>query len=331
MRRFLLTALVTLVTNTSFGQSGFAMTFDSLVLSQPDTFYVNYANPSGDVGFDVSSVHFDCRYDTAWGGYWNGGFVYSNMTDSVHSGNTNQYSAKAGKGYAGSNNYLVYTAGFGYSPMIRMTGIASVKTFSGFYITNNTYAYNAMRDGFFSAKKFGGPTGNDPDWFKLTIKGYFNGQLKNDSVEFYLADYRSSNNANDYIIKDWTHVNTSALGNIDSIFFTLSSSDTAGGLGMNTPAYFCMDNLEVLISTDVNDAAKAVAKVYPNPSTETLYVEMNDNTIKNISLVDVQGKLLQTVEVNKVTTISVGALPSGTYFLQWTNGKQQATVKFAKP
>jgi hypothetical protein len=37
----------------------------------------------------------------------------------------------------------------------------------GVYVTNTTYAYNSMRDGDMFAKKFGGPTGNDPDWYKL--------------------------------------------------------------------------------------------------------------------------------------------------------------------
>jgi hypothetical protein len=262
---------------------------------------------------------------------WNGGFAYSNMTDSVHSGYTNEYSAKAGKGYGGSNNYLVYTIGYGYTPMLRLTGFSSVKTITGFYITNNTYAYNSMRDGDFTAKKFGGTSGNDPDWFRITIKGYWNGALKNDSVDFYLADYRSSNNANDYIIKDWTFVNTQALGNVDSVIFNLSSSDN-GIYGMNTPAYFCMDNLHVLISTDVKDMTNAVAKVYPNPATETLFVEMKDAAVKNILVLDAQGKLLKEVAVeNEVTTISVAELPRGNYFLQWSNGTQKASLKFVKP
>jgi hypothetical protein len=35
-----------------------------------------------------------------------------------------------------------------------------------------------MRDGDGFGKKFGGTTGMDPDWFKLTIKGYSGGALK---------------------------------------------------------------------------------------------------------------------------------------------------------
>ena len=53
------------------------------------------------------------------------------------------------------------------------------------------------------AKKFGGTTGNDPDFFKVTVKGYKGGVLTTDSVPFYLADFRFANNALDYIVDSW--------------------------------------------------------------------------------------------------------------------------------
>ncbi|HWB64128.1 MAG TPA: DUF4465 domain-containing protein, partial [Chitinophagales bacterium] len=83
--------------------------------------------------------------------------------------------------------------------------------------------------------------GNDPDWFKLTVKAWYNGTLKNAAVDFYLADYRFSNNTQDYIVRDWRWVDLTSLGNVDSLAFFLSSSDT-GSFGMNTPAYYCIDN-----------------------------------------------------------------------------------------
>src|SRR5690606_24615208 len=77
-------------------------TFDTppLQLPKADTFYVNYSNPGGDVGFDDTAgrMYFPCVYDTAFGGLWSTGFAYSNMTDSVTSGFGNMYSAKAAKG-----------------------------------------------------------------------------------------------------------------------------------------------------------------------------------------------------------------------------------------
>ena len=66
--------------------------------------------------------------------------------------------------------------------------------------------------------------------------------LGTDSVDFYLADYRFADNSEDYIVKDWTFVSLEALGDVDSLLFSLTSTDNDSMFGMNTPAYFCMDN-----------------------------------------------------------------------------------------
>jgi hypothetical protein len=63
-------------------------------------------------------------------------------------------------------------------------------------------------------------------------------------VHFYLADYRFEDNAEDYIVKTWEWFDLSSLGRADSLMCTLGSSDT-GMFGMNTPAYFCVDNLTI--------------------------------------------------------------------------------------
>jgi len=46
------------------------------------------------------------------------------------------------------------------------------------------------------------PQGHYPDWFKVLVKGYRGGNMLNDSIEFYLADYRSAGTTNDYAIKN---------------------------------------------------------------------------------------------------------------------------------
>ena len=132
--------------------------FEALSLSKADTAYINYSSPLADVGFNNGLAHFPCVYDTAYGGYWSGGFAYSNWTDSVTSGYTNQYSAKTAIGFAGSQKYAV---AYGVTNILNLTGAAMGQSVNGFYITNNTYAYNSMRDGDFVGKKFGGVSGHD--------------------------------------------------------------------------------------------------------------------------------------------------------------------------
>jgi hypothetical protein len=203
--------------------------------------YWNGSTGSG--GFQGGKAWFYNHYDATWDS-WEG-FAYSNMTDKTTPGWGNQYSAIAGSGAAGSNTYAVgfqgYTSG---PPTLSLLPDPNLpRVLAGAYFTNTTYAYLAMKNGEMWAKKFGGADGDDPDWFKLTITGFRSDfTVTPNAVEFYLADYRFSDNDQDYIVSDWTWVGLGALGEIVGLRFELSSSDI-GPWGMNTPAYFAMDDL----------------------------------------------------------------------------------------
>ena len=230
-------------------------TFDNLTLG-PDTFW-NGSDLSG--GFTSGQAFFLNSYDTAYGGLWSG-FAYSDETDSTTPGYANQYSAITAGGYGGSANYAVsYVSGTSNVNLIG-NGLGSVV--GGFYVTNSTYTYLSMLNGTQFSKKFGGPTGNDPDWFTLTVTGMYQGQPIPDSVTFYLADYRFTDNDSDYLVRDWEWVDLHALGNVDSLQFFMASSDT-GAYGINTPTYFCMDNFTV------SDSA------YLKPVANNVYVTIN--------------------------------------------------------
>jgi hypothetical protein len=285
--------------------------------------------PLADVGFNDGMVHFPCYFDTSFGGFWSGGFLYSNMTDTVTSGFTNQYSAKTGAGYNGSSQYAVYQD-YGTNNKVGLPPLSLYKPY-GCYVTNSTYVYNAIRDGYFNAKKFGGVTGNDPDWFKLTVSGFNNGSVV-DTVEFYLADYRSANNANDYIVRDWQWINLQKFILADSLEFKLSSSDT-GSFGMNTPAYFCIDNFTLFnIGMGVSESAKSfAAKIYPNPASDNIYIKLEDAEVNNILMLDASGKLLgQYVPNGKTLAINTAYLKPGIYFLQFQHGSSKESVRFIK-
>ena len=331
MRKLLLSILVLSGTFAVTAQpTVITATFDTMHLSQPDTFYVNYSAPGTDVGFDDGALHFPCVYDTAFGfSFWSYGFAYSNMTDSATSGIINQYSAKTAEGHNSSSTYAVaYGA---RNTVSYMTGAGPFTFWDGFYITNSTYAYNSMRDGDAFAKKFGGATGNDPDWLKLTIKRYSGGTLNNDSVEFYLADFRSPNNANDYIVKDWQWVDLNDW-NADSIMLTLTSSDTCQ-FGRNTPAYYCIDDFKVnLLGDAVSDvASESAAKIYPIPASATLNIETKDASYTHASIVDMTGRTVSTYRLQgEITQIPTAQLPHGTYLLRLSNGTSQVSVRFIK-
>ena len=174
-------------------------------------------------------------YENAYGSY-SYGFAYSNMTASTFATYAeDRYNSCVGGGVDGSENFAVYSMVKGYKKGVQVFGVAEGDSVTGFYVTNTASAYKAMSEGSDLARKFAAG-----DWFKLTVTGIdCNGQ-ETGTVEYYLADFRDPQQS--YIISDWRWVDLSTLGRVKRLEFSLSSTDN-GKWSMNTPAYFCVDNL----------------------------------------------------------------------------------------
>jgi hypothetical protein len=213
-------------------------TFDDLSLGAGS--YWNGSDGSG--GFSSGSAYFNNNYNSTYMS-WDG-FAYSNITDTSSSGSSAQYNAIVGGGQGGSANYAIgfdpLASGFGTELPTMTLNTAGIV--DGLYVTNDNYAYYSMLNGDAYAKKFGGVSGDDADWFLLTITGKDAGGSEVGSVEFYLADYRFADNGQDYIVDTWEYVDLMGLGTVNSFEFSLSSSDV-GSYGMNTPGYFALDTV----------------------------------------------------------------------------------------
>ncbi|HBL77449.1 MAG: hypothetical protein A2W90_21225 [Bacteroidetes bacterium GWF2_42_66] len=293
--------------------------FDDVV--DPGNIYYNGADLSG--GFYSGNFYLKNEYIESWGSW--SGFAASSMTDSQTAGWGNQYSAITGRGVAGSAAYAVAYTGSGKSEILLKKA-----TISGFYVSNSAYAYWSMKNGDDYSKKFGGTSGTDPDWFKLTVKGYTDIEYKG-HIDFYLADFRSANSSGDYIVSDWRWVDLSALGEVSRLEFSLSSSDE-GIWGMNTPAYFVMDNLNKQIPSSIHPDLKEIeAEVYPNPFSNELKVHLN-NSADEILLYDIAGKQLRSFnDSGKLVTLrGLGDLNPGIYFLKITTENQSVIKKMIK-
>lgn len=171
--------------------------------------------------------------------FWNG-FAYSRTSDVTTAGFGNEFSAYAGSGAGGSATYGLAYAGGPDAPRI---DFATPTVLTSAMFTNTTYAALSMRDGDSFAKQFGGVSGTDPDFLRLTITGRNSSNDETGAVEFFLADYRAADSAQDYILDDWTKVLLGSLGAVSALEFSLTSSDV-GPFGANTPLYFAVDNLQ---------------------------------------------------------------------------------------
>ncbi len=235
MLKKIFTVLFVMTISTNTFANDVISDFEDLSLA-PESYW-NGSDGSG--GFTSGNAFYNNNYNSSWGS-WDG-FSYSDITDTTTDGLSGQYNAITGSGQNGSSNYAVGYVNTYASTLPTLT-LNNERVIDGLYVTNNNYAYYSMLNGDAYAKKFGGDTGDDPDWFLLTITGKDEfGQLTG-SVDFYLADYRFSDNSLDYIVNTWEWVDTSTLGIVKSLEFSLSSSDV-GQWGMNTPAYFVIDTV----------------------------------------------------------------------------------------
>lgn len=199
-------------------------TFDDNYLAEESSF-------QGDNTDDVTysgSYAFHVSNNKSW---WYG-YALSNKTSTKFNSLSDQFNSSVGHGYKNSANYCVaYPSG----SSVDVTNNLDGDVLKGVFVTNNAYAVNSMVNGDSFAKKF-----TQGDWFKVTAEGTA-ADGESTTAEFYLADYRSTDAADHYIVRDWTWWDLSSLGKVTSVTFTLSGSDT-GKLGLNTPAYFCLDN-----------------------------------------------------------------------------------------
>lgn len=298
----ILTAIIGLGSST---QSQTIADFENLSLT-PGSYWTGNAS-AVDTNFTSGHASFSNKFSS----YWVEGWAYSNVQDSTTVGFTNNYGARPGIGYGGSANYAVGKNG----ARVKLTSEWAGKQVDGLYITNGTYAALSMENGDQFAKKFGGATGDDPDYFLLTVKAFAQGALTSDSVNFYLADFRFSDNSQDYIVKDWQYVDLQSLGYVDSLQFNLTSSDV-GQWGMNTPAFFCIDNFTTSgVPISVQGITKGDVKVYPNPAIDEINVSGADlNSL--ITVWDVAGVAVARLTASSAqSSIDISTFKAGLYFV----------------
>ncbi len=207
------------------------ITFESFDLGAEG--YYNGSDQGGD--FRIGNAIFSNSYNPDFQSW--SGFAVSNHTDTETRGVENQYSAIAGNGADGSEKYAVlYTWSSDTIEFITPERITNIS------VCNSTYAYYAMLEGDDYSKQFGGNSGDDPDYFNLLMQGLDEARRPVFNATLTMADYRFTNNAEDYIANNWTDLDLSEAGYVKYLVFSFESSDT-GEYGINTPTYVCIDNI----------------------------------------------------------------------------------------
>lgn len=215
--------------------------FEEIALNQSGVW--NGSDNSG--GFQSGNGFFPNYFNADWNDYWSG-FACTNHSDISTAGYSNMYSSIAGSGTDDSEQYAVYYYS-GTADTIKFTLPEKITRLS---VSNTTNTYLSMLNGDSFAKKFGGESGGDPDWYKVILTGINQDGVAVGYAEVLLADFRFDDSQFDYISNTWTNIDLSALGFITALEIKIESSDT-GEFGINTPAFVCIDSIEGVLLTPV--------------------------------------------------------------------------------
>jgi len=220
-----------------------------------DVDYTWLAFGDEDCGFLLS--HLIGGEGSSWGGmYWDGfcPAIGGDITDYGQSGSSDGWTVKYGGCMAGggcvinedgtvtadpAQPYIVgYWGSWSEDPtnQVKYADNDGNTTFKpvGVYVCNHPWPYYGCLHGDGFGRAF-----EEGDYFELIAHGVdADGNETTTSinlVEFTNGELKALN--------DWTFFDLSSLGEVESVYFTMNSTDS-GAYGMNTSAYFCMDKFQ---------------------------------------------------------------------------------------
>jgi len=225
MKKIFFFAVSALMSTALFAQQ--VATFENVAgginVAKSDTCWQGADAPAkGWNNWTSGSYAFQTYFDDTYGAYY-AAFTVTNETASTSTGSTEAYRSAKGGAYEG-DNFAVWNMNYYGADTITF----GAQVVPGFFVNNTAYAVSSMENGDTYAKKFGAE-----DFFTLFCIGVKNGAAV-DTVAVELA-------SDGEYINEWTYVDLSVLGEIDGLTFGMTSSD-ASAYGINTPAYFAMDN-----------------------------------------------------------------------------------------
>lgn len=181
----------------------------------------------------------------------------------------------------------------------------------GMYVTNfPTAFYNCLYGNGYARPFVNG------DKFTLTIHGVAADQTEK-TVDVDLVKYEDDMFQ---AVRGWKYVDLSSLGAVESVYFTMSSTD-AGEWGMNTTAMFCLDKLMVKsdgIASVGNAGMVGDAITYDRAAAAVVLPQSTFAIIYNAA-----GQKVMAAEGQRIL---VAGLDNGIYFVKTATG----TLRFIK-
>lgn len=216
----------------------YVATFDDLYLA-PESYWRGYVDDpdyaSGN--FYSGSFGFNNNYISEWNS-WNG-FAYSDMTSTSFSSYfTDQYNCAVGHGAADSANFgVVFVSNWQGATEMTLSNTTIGESVEGMWVTNSAWVVDAILNGDGMEGKFG-----KGDWLKLKLTGVKADGSETETLESYLADYQSADEAERWYLDTWQWIDLKPLGDVVKIRYDIDSTKKNKN-GITTPTYVCIDNV----------------------------------------------------------------------------------------
>ena len=141
---------------------------------------------------------------------------------------------REGCGHDGSNNFaVVFDAGAYYNPAAITMKDGTARVIESVWVNNTCYTLNVLING----NDYAAPMAKN-GFFKAVATGYAGGEVTG-TAEFFMAKGIS-------FVGEWSKWDLSSLGAVDKVVFSVAASpEQYGDWGINTPAYFCIDDVAV--------------------------------------------------------------------------------------
>ncbi|MEX0595638.1 MAG: T9SS type A sorting domain-containing protein, partial [Candidatus Paceibacterota bacterium] len=91
-------------------------------------------------------------------------------------------------------------------------------------------------------------------------------------------------------------------------------------------------NINYTLNLSVGDASLNSIKVYPNPTSDNLYISGSNLAINNIEVLDVNGRILKSVDFANLTEVSIdlSGLTNGVYIVSIKSDEGTINRKIVK-
>lgn len=248
---------------------------------------------------------------------WNAfsGFDCSRGTDSTDHSYANDFSAIAGAGYDGSDQYIVaylnqifpdspqYTEPIGFK-----LSADSTVVLQGVYVTNTTLTYGYIESNWEHISSY-----------QLRARGIRDGVPTGEEI---VLDLARRDGLDTVLVRAWTYLDLEDLGEVDSVSFYLYSDDAT----TYTPFYVAFDQF---IFKDKSSSAQdfVVAdfevSLRPNPTQGQLFVSTEYAGKIRYELMDVFGRIVRKEDLQH-NQISLEEFPSGQYLIHFLSEKNQS-------